>query len=195
MALVDRAKNMIVSPATEWPVVAMEPATPATIFTGYVIPLAAIGPVCAFLMMTLFQHHLILGAVIAVISFVLELVFTFIIGLIASALAPNFGGVADRIEGLKLVAYGYTARWVAGIFQLIPILGSLLVLLASLYSLYVVYIGVVPAMKVPQDKAVTYALVLLACVIVLGIVVGIVVGIVTTAMLFSTAAATGAFTH
>jgi hypothetical protein len=191
MALVDRAKNIIMQPAAEWPVISMEPATPAALFTSYVIPLAAITPVCTFISYALFVHHLVLGAVIAVLSFVLELAYVFLVAIIAQALAPNFGGAADRLAALKWIAYGYTPRWVAGIATLIPIVGALVVLVGSLYSLYVLYLGTVPMMRVPQERATTYVLVLLACVIVLGIVLGVIVGAVGAAIAISTAVATG----
>lgn len=191
MALVDRAKNIIMQPAAEWPVISMEPATPAALFTSYVIPLAAITPVCTFISYALFVHHLVLGAVIAVLSFVLELAYVFLVALIAQALAPNFGGANDRLAALKWIAYGYTPRWVAGIAYLIPIVGALVVLVASLYSLYVLYLGTVPMMRVPQDRATTYVLVLLACVIVLGIVLGVIIGAVGAAIAISSAVATG----
>ena len=39
MALVDRVKNILVTPRTEWGVIAAEPATSGALVTGYVIPL------------------------------------------------------------------------------------------------------------------------------------------------------------
>ena len=42
MALVDRVKNILLSPRTEWPVIDAEPATVASLYTGYIMPLAAI---------------------------------------------------------------------------------------------------------------------------------------------------------
>ncbi len=49
MSLVTRASNIITRPHAEWPVVAAEPATPGSIFTGYVVPLAAIAPIASFI--------------------------------------------------------------------------------------------------------------------------------------------------
>src|SRR5512147_2530289 len=45
MTVVDRVKNICLTPNTEWPVIAGEPASPASLITGYVAPLAAIGAV------------------------------------------------------------------------------------------------------------------------------------------------------
>ena len=164
---------MIVRPAFEWPVVAVEPATPASLYTSYIIPLAAIGPVCTFISNAAFLHHIVLGAVAAALSFVLELVFVFVGAIIAQSLAPSFSGISDRMAALKWIGYSYTPRWVAGILLLIPILGSLVFLVASLYSLYVLYLGAVPMMRVPQEKAIGYVVVNVLVLIVLGALIGI----------------------
>jgi len=49
MSLVTRASNTILRPNSEWPVIAAEPATPASILVGYVLPLAAIGQIASFI--------------------------------------------------------------------------------------------------------------------------------------------------
>lgn len=94
--------------------------------------------------------------------------------LIVDALAPTFGGTKSQIQALKLMAYGSTASWVAGIFLIIPAL-SILALVGSLYSLYLLFIGLPVMMKSPQDKSVGYTV----AVIVAAIVVFFVVGVVT----------------
>ena len=49
MNIVDRVKNICLSPNTEWPVIESEPADTGTLVTGYVIPLSAIGAVAGFI--------------------------------------------------------------------------------------------------------------------------------------------------
>jgi len=192
---VDRAKNITLAPAAEWPTIALEPATVGGLFTGYIIPLAAIGPVCAFIAQALFFHHLLIGVAAAALSFVLELVGVFVIGLIADALATSFGGVKNPTQALKWVAYANTPRWIAGFANLIPILGSFIVLLASLYGLYVLYLGAIPVMAIPQDKAVGYTVVVVVCDIILFAIVGALVGILVTAMAAGALITSGGLTH
>jgi hypothetical protein len=192
---VDRAKNITLTPAAEWPVIAAEPATAAGIYTGYVIPLAAIGPVCAFIAQALFLHHLILGLLTAALSFVLVLVGVFVISFIADALATSFGGTKDSTQALKWVAYANTPGWIAGVANLIPVLGSFIVLLASLYGLYVLYLGVVPMIKVPQDKAIGYTVVVIVCDIILFALVGGLVGVLVFAMGAGAVMSSGAYSH
>ncbi len=49
MSIVDRAKNICLTPNTEWPVIAGESAQTGALITGYVLPLAAIGAVAGFI--------------------------------------------------------------------------------------------------------------------------------------------------
>ncbi|WP_353228336.1 Yip1 family protein [Novosphingobium sp.] len=177
-SLIARAKGILLKPADEWPVIKAETTSSAAIFTGYVVPLAAIGPVCQFIHGQLFgigmfgfSYHpgLISGLAGAVVSYVLALVGVYVLALIANALAPNFGGQSNRDNAMKLIAYGATASFVAGVFSLLPGLGVLGLL--GLYSFYLFYTGAGPMMAVPQDKALTYTLVTLVCAVVLSVVV------------------------
>src|SRR6478672_4482471 len=49
MGLVDRVKNIIVTPKTEWDAIAAEATQPPAIVTGYVLPLAAVAAVASFI--------------------------------------------------------------------------------------------------------------------------------------------------
>jgi hypothetical protein len=44
MNLVDRIKNILLSPRTEWPKIAGETATVQSLYVGYILVLAAIAP-------------------------------------------------------------------------------------------------------------------------------------------------------
>ena len=159
MNLIERVKNILLEPKTEWPQIAAETATPQSIYTNYVLILAAIAPLAMLIRMS------VVGAVA---QYVIALAVTFLLALIVDALAPTFGGEKNFVQSLKLVAYSYTAAWIAGIFLLIPILGALIALLAAIYTLYTFYIGVPVLKKCPQDKAIGYTIVVVICGILLG---------------------------
>jgi len=93
-----------------------------------------------------------------------------VVSLIVDALAPTFGGQKKPLNAFKVIAYGSTAAMVAGIFHLIPG-GSILVLLGSLYSIYLIYLGLPLLMKCPQEKAVAYTAVVIVCAIVAGLLI------------------------
>ena len=52
--LIDRAQAILLTPRTEWPVIAAEPETTAGLYKDYIAILAAIGPVAALLGTMLF---------------------------------------------------------------------------------------------------------------------------------------------
>ena len=48
MGLVDRVKNILLTPKTEWPVIAGETSSTGDLMGGYVAPLAGIAVLCGF---------------------------------------------------------------------------------------------------------------------------------------------------
>lgn len=178
MALVDRVKRILLTPKEEWPVIDAEPTSTGAIYTGYVVPLAAIGPIASIIGWTVFGMQVpFAGSIRVPIGFALRnaafqyvgaLIMVFVLALIIDALAPTFGGQKSQIQALKVAAYSATAAWVAGIFGLLPALGVLGLL--GLYSLYLLYLGLPVLMKAPADKAMGYTVVVIIVAIVLGFV-------------------------
>jgi len=183
MDLVTRAKNILTSPKSEWPVIAGESTDTGALYAGYVAPLAAIPPVAAILGNLLFNGALSFGqsVIVGIVSFVVGLIGVYVLGLIASKIAPPFGGKDDFAQGLKLVAYAYTAAWVAGVFSLIPIL-ALLSLIGAIYSLYLLYAGAPVMMNVPEGRSAGYTAVVILIAIGVYIVIGFIVGVIVGAI-------------
>jgi hypothetical protein len=184
-SLVERVKNILLQPKAEWARIDAEPDTIAGIYRNYAIILAAIGPVAKLIGSVVFGYRWfgivyrpnpVAAAAQAIVEYAVALGGLYVMALIIEALAPNFGGTKDRTQAFKVAAYSSTAAWLAGIFYLIPPLAMLSVV--GLYSLYLFWIGLPLLMKVPQDKAVGYTLI----VIVAAIVVFIVIGYVGTAV-------------
>ena len=183
MALVDRVKNILLSPRAEWQVIDAEPATVASLYTGYIMPLAAIPAVCGAIGMAVFGYSIpIVGGTYrvpittaltnAVVSFVFQLVGVYIFAFIVDALAPSFSGTKNMVQALKVAAYAATPIWVLGILQLFPGLTPLAGLVGLLFMLYLFFVGLPICMKAPQDKAIGYAAVSIISMIVVGIVLG-----------------------
>jgi hypothetical protein len=183
--LIERVKNILMSPKTEWPVIDAEPATIGGIYKNYVMILAAIGPVCMLIGLLVigmpyftFSMDYLLAQ--AVIGYVMALVGCFLLALIIEALAPSFGGTKDRVKAFKVAAYSSTAAWVAGILYLLPLLGFLAIL-AGLYGLYLLYLGLPVLMKTPADKSLVYTI----AIIVAAIVVYLVIAAITSRILMA----------
>jgi|SRR5580658_1857892 hypothetical protein len=172
MTLVSRVQNILMSPNTEWPVIAAESSDVGSLYTSYIIPLAAIGPVALFLLQFLTHPSgIVYELVSAIVHYGLGLVVIYAVAFIAAKLAPSFGGRDDVLQGLKLIAYAATAVWVAEVFLLIPLLGPLVVLVALLYTIYLFFLGTSPVMGVAQDKSIVFVLVLFVIAIVLNYIV------------------------
>jgi hypothetical protein len=183
---------MITKPAAEWDVVAAEPASVAGLYTGYACILAAIPAIAGLIGSVLFVHLSPIAAVAAaLLQYVFALVGVFISAFIIDALAPSFGGEKNQVQALKLVVYANTALWVAGIANIIPFVGGLVVLVGLVYTLYTLYLGLPKLMKSPADKTTGYFIVSIIVEIVVYFVMIMIAGAIAT-MVFVGALATGA---
>jgi hypothetical protein len=162
--LIERVKNILLQPKEEWPKIATEVATPQSLYLGYIMILAAIGPVIAVLLGGFGAGF---GIRVAILGYINSLIAVAVLALIVDFLATAFGGTKDFISALKLTAYSFTAAWVAQIALLIPFLGRLVVLVAAIYGFYLFFLGAPVLKKCSADKAVTFTIVVLLCAVVL----------------------------
>ena len=184
MNLIDRAKNILITPQKEWDVIKGEQPNTSAIITGYVLPLAGAAAVAAFIGYAfigvnwgfgirlkgmdwgLYQGlSVLLGALLSV----------FVCALIIDALAPSFGSEKNMGRSVQLVAYSFTPGWVGGLLAIVPAL-ALIGSLAGLYGLYLLYIGLPKLKNTPQDKQGSYFVVPLITIIVVFILVGFIIG-------------------
>jgi hypothetical protein len=185
-ALMARVKALLLTPKDEWPRIAAEPATIASLYSNYVIYLAAIPPLSLLIGSLVFGYGVggityrpsLFGALAnAILQYGLQLGGVYVLALIIAWLAPRFGGDSDRVSAFKLAAYSATASWLAGIFSLVPMLGILGLL--GLYSLYLLYTGAPVLMRVPAERAGRFLLALIA----IGFAIGLVVALITAAIM------------
>jgi len=200
MNIVDRVKNILLTPKTEWPVIEAEQTDVKSLYLGYIMILAAIPAIASVISSMLIGG--MVGAVAgragigagmtggfaighAIVSYIISLIVVFVVALIVDALAPTFGGTKSQINALKLVAYSATAGWIASIAAVIPFLGWIIAIIGSLYGIYLLYLGLPVLMKCPQDKAVVYLVVIVIVYLVLTWILGalLVAGIFGTAMM------------
>lgn len=184
-----RAKRLLLTPKEEWQAIDAEPMATGDVYKNWVLPLAAIGPVAGLIGGVVFGHSVFgitfrpslgMAAGMAVTSYVMAIVGTFVLALIIDALAPSFGGTKNSLQATKVAAYSATAAWLAGIFQLLPGVGLLGIL--GLYSIYLLYVGLPMLMRAPADKAVGYTVVSIIAAAVVFFVAGTIVGKVGQAM-------------
>lgn len=185
-ALFARVKNILLQPKTEWPKIAAEPATVGSLYSGYVVYLAAVPVLCTFIGSLVFGYgfggvtyrpSFFAALTTAIVQYGLQLGGIYVFALIIDGLAPRFGGQKDSVSAFKLAAYAATASWLAGVFTLVPGLSVLTIL--GLYSLYLLYTGVPILMKVPAERALSYT----AVIVIIGIVIGLLAAALTTCVL------------
>lgn len=179
MNLIDRVKNIITKPNTEWDVIDAEQTDAGKIITGYVLPLAGAAAIAAFIGyafigVSYFGFRVTgveWGLYYALNVLINAILSVFICSFIVDALAPSFGSEKNYVKSLKLVAYSFTPAWIGGLLAIFPpiaIVGALL----GIYGLYLMYIGIPKLKKTPPDKHVGYFVVILIVTILVYILVG-----------------------
>lgn len=185
MNLVERVKSVCLSPDSSWTRIANEHAEASTLIVNYVLPLAGAAAVAqligavvigqSFGYLGTYRMPITTALGVAIASLIFAAVGVIVMSFIIDALAPTFGATKNREQALKVAVYSATPVWIAGLLQIIPALG-LLVLVGSLYALYLLYLGLPRLMKCPQEKAIAYVGSVIACAIVIGVIGSLVVG-------------------
>jgi hypothetical protein len=162
MDVLQRAKNIIMKPKTEWLVIASEEPNTTKILKEYVLPLALIPAIADIVGFGVIgrgmRSSFSWGIAVGLVQFILAFVGVYISAYVIAYLAPRFASQRDMGRAVQLVAYSYTPAWVAGVLSLVPALG-VLVFLGSLYGLYLMYLGLPQMMKTSQDKVIGYLVV------------------------------------
>lgn len=177
MNTIQRIKNVLLTPKSEWQTISGESDTHIKILTKYLLPLALIPAIASFIGYGLLGYSVMginvgsygFGIRQAVVSFISTIAGVYLSAWVISFLADKFESVKNFDRAFKLVTYSYTPMLIAGILFVLPKL-SFLVTIAGIYGLYLLYLGFVPVMKTPEDKKTTFFVVSLICVILCSIV-------------------------
>src|SRR4026207_557760 len=154
MNLQTRVINILSKPAQEWPVIASESTDVAALYKEYIIPLAAIPAICGFLGMRLIGvTPMVSGLASLIVGYVLSLVGIFLAAFIVDKPAPSFQSRGGIVHALKMVAFASTPSWVAGVLQLVPLLG-VLALLAAPSGVFLFFLGPPSGVQTPPDNVI-----------------------------------------
>jgi len=187
--IIQRARALLVTPRTQWPVIAVEPTTVQALYRDYIVVLAAIPPVAQFVKLCIlgtawhgfriYRLGIGPGLAAAILQYVASLAALYLLAIIVETLAPNFGGESNRLQALKLVGYSYTASWIAGAALILPGLGGLIGLAGAIYSIYLLYLGLPSMMKVVPERAAGYTAVIVISGLVLSWIIAVLTGDLT----------------
>ncbi|MBC8022530.1 MAG: YIP1 family protein [Burkholderiales bacterium] len=197
MNIVERAKNILLTPKTEWDVIAPEATLPKDLVISYVLPLAALAAIAGFIGTVIFGSFFggrmsFMWALVGLVwHLVMSIVSVFVMAFIVDALAPSFGGQKSFNQAFKVAAYSYTPAFVGGFFTIIPILGGFVALLFMLYCLYVLFLGLPRLMKNPEEKTVVYEIVIVLVAIVVYVFIALVGTMMTGGAMLGAAAMQG----
>ena len=183
MNLIERVKNMIITPKTEWEVVATEDPNPSKVVMGYVVPIAIVVAVAAFIGWGLIGSSFLgirirsteWGLYSAISSLLSSVISVFVTAFVVDALAPSFASEKHFGRSVQLVAYGSTPGMVAGIFNILPSIAFIFLIIGGLYGLYVFYLGMGPIKKTPEEKRALYLVICILALIVVYVVLGLLI--------------------
>jgi hypothetical protein len=189
MNIVDRAKNMIISPKTEWEFVSAEGTPAKEIIYRYVVPLAALAGIAAFIgywligvrMLAVHLDGFRWGLYYGVMVFLQDILVVIIAAFVVDALAPSFSSTKNINTSVQLVAYSYTPALIGGFLAIIPqisFLGSLF----GLYGIYLWYIGLTPVKGTPPDKRAGYMILCIVVLILVYFIIGWILGSILSAL-------------
>jgi fumarate reductase subunit D len=162
-SLVTRAINILTKPAAEWRVIDGEATTIGKLIGGYAVILAVIAPLAMLLGMFLSPFGSLMGSNIGFLIKILLVIYgislgtVVLLGFIIDLLATGLGGTKNGVQAMKLAVYAGTAFWIAAIILILPDLWWLWAVLGIGYGGYLLWLGLPILMRVPTDKAPTYA--------------------------------------
>lgn len=159
-----RVQEILLTPFGEWSAIATEPTSVKDLYWGYIIPLAAIGPIASVFGVSfvgisggsgvMYRLPLLPSLSMEFVSYLCSLVGIFLLAVLVMLLAPVFGGKRDLTKALKLIAYSYTPVWLASFLYLAPDF-ALFGILFGFYGVYLLYIGLPVLMDSTNDEAAT----------------------------------------
>ena len=159
MNLIDRVKNILITPKTEWNVIAGETATLSSLLMSYVLPLMLIPAASVFLTIFLWAGLFSIALKTAIFTFISGIIAYVVSAYVVDLLAANFKSTKDLGASSQLVAYSGTAYCVASVLGIIPGLGYLGMVAGGIYGIYLMYLGLGPVKKTPEDQKVIYLII------------------------------------
>jgi hypothetical protein len=187
MNLVDRVKNILLTPKTEWDVIAAETTPPKQLIVGYVLPLAVLAAICGFISSAIigttllgatYRTPIVWGIAVLILQIVMAVVSVYVVAFVIDALAPSFGAQKNFNQALKIPAYCFTAAWIGAVFAIIPWIGWLIAILISLYGFYLLYLALPKLMRNPDDKTILYTVVVVIVTFVVMFIVNMLIGMI-----------------
>jgi len=186
--LLSHAFGLFTHPDEEWLSIRKEHAPPRRLYVAYVLLLAAIAPICAYISTAHFGWTVgndrliklseVSAMQLSVLTYLAMLVGVFALGYAINWMAKTYGAVEEPVpsNGIALAAYSCTPLFLAGFALLYPVpwVNALVFLIAACYGAWLMFDGLPIVMGIEKDRAVMYggALLTVALVILVSTRVG-----------------------
>lgn len=155
MSIIERIKNILITPKTEFPALKSDTADIGRLYKEYIVYVAAMPAVGVILN---YGKYAGIGYRFrfAIVNYLVLLGSFYLSAYIINSLAPSFRSTKNMTNALKLTVYAATPTLVAGLLAFLPGLGALLSLVGLLYAVYLFYIGLPVFMETPQESVITF---------------------------------------
>ncbi|MCP4146908.1 MAG: YIP1 family protein [bacterium] len=183
-AIIKRVINIITKPNDEWEKIKDESKSINDMFTGYAMILAAIPAVAGFIGWIAIGKAVPFygmsrlpfgrGLLFLIMTYAVSLGSVYLMAFIIDALSSSFNASKNLPESMKVAIYSSTPAWVAGVFNLVPVL-AIIAMVAGFYSLYLLYLGIKKVKNPPADKATGYFVVVIIAQIIVAFVIAAIV--------------------
>ncbi len=186
--LLSHAFGLFTHPDQEWDDIRREHSRPTRVYVTYVVLLAAIAPICAYISTAYFGWTVgtdrliklteISAAQLSILTYAAMLVGVFALGYAINWMARTYGAheEPDAANGIALAAYSCTPLFLAGFALLYPEpwFNAIVFTAAAAYGAWLMYDGLPIVMGIEKERAVMYggALLTVALVILVSTRVG-----------------------
>lgn len=168
--LLQHAFGLFTHPSDEWMSIRREHKAPLRLYIAYVLILAAISPVCAYISTVNFGWSVSGERVIRLTSdsalhlcaltYAAMLVGVFVLGYAINWMARTYGAREEPVpsNGMALAAYSCTPLFLAGFALLYPVpwFNAVVFLVAAGYGAWLMYDGLPVVMGIEKERAAVY---------------------------------------
>ncbi|KEF30864.1 MAG: YIP1 family protein [Gammaproteobacteria bacterium] len=189
--LLSHAFGLFTHPDEEWASIRKEHEHPRRLYVAYVVVLAAIAPVCAYISTAYFGWTVgnerliklteISAMQLSILTYISMLIGVFALGYAVNWMARTYGAKEEHVpsNGIALASYSCTPLFLAGFALLYPVpwFNAIVFLIAACYGAWLMYDGLPIVMGIEKERAVMYggALLTVALVILVSTRVGSVI--------------------
>lgn len=155
MNIIDRVRNLMLAPKSEWLVIHGERMSIQEIYMQYLVLVAAL-PAGGQLLSSGRFGSFNSALRMAIASYLAILIGAYLCSLVVDYLAASFSSTRNQNNAFKLVCYSVSPSLLAGALAFVPNIGDLAAIAGAIYTIYLIYLGLPALMGTPEEKVTPY---------------------------------------